>query len=168
VLGEHDRVYDTAESICAQAYRAQIGTQIADFAFLRGWAAAAVARSGSGARRRAARKALRRSLRDLRGWAHPGSDFVHMFLLLEAERLRSRGEAHAALALYAKGASEAVAHKHLHQAALAHEARAELLLELRRATEARSSLRQAMTLYEEWGAATKVKRLAARLAAERS
>lgn len=164
VLGEHERVHDAAESICAQAYRAQIGTQIADFSFLRGWAAGAVARSASGARRRAARRALRRSLRDLRRWAHPGSDFVHMFQLLEAERLRSRGKTNAALALYAKAADDALAHKHLHNAALGHEARAELLEELGRSTEARTSLRRAMHVYEEWGAVAKVRSLESRLA----
>jgi hypothetical protein len=168
VLGEHERAYDRAESVSAQAYRAQIGTQIADFCFLRGWAAGAVARNASGARRRAARRALKQSLRDLRRWAHPGSDFVHMLQLLEAHRLRSRGKAHAALALYAKAADEALVHKHRHTAALAHEARAELLEELGRSTEARASLRRAMAVYEEWGAPVKVRALGSRLAAGRS
>jgi SAM-dependent methyltransferase len=94
------------------------------------------ARGRENRRRRAARRALRHSLRDLRRWGHPGSDFVHMLQLLEAHRLRSRGEAHAALALYAKAADAALVHKHRHNAALAHEARAELLEELGRSVRA--------------------------------
>jgi hypothetical protein len=164
VLGEHARAFDAAERVCEQAYRAQIGTHVADFCFLRGLCAADVLRTASGPTRRAARRALKRSLRDLRGWSHPGSDFVHMSQLLEAERLRLRGGTQAALALYSKGASAALDHGHRHQAALAHERRAELLGELRRETEARASLRQAMLIYAEWGASAKATLLDARLA----
>lgn len=167
VLGEHARAFAAAEDIRVQAYRAQIGTQIVDFSFLRGWAAAAYARSAAGAARAAARRALKESLRDLRRWSPAGSDFVHMHRLLEAERLRSRGEVAPTLALYVRAAGEALDHGHRHHAALAHEARAELLADQRRSSEARTSLRQAMMLYEEWGAVTKAERLAARLAEER-
>jgi predicted RNA polymerase sigma factor len=59
-------------------------------------------------------------------------------------------------------------HKHRHTAALAHEARAELLEDLGRSTEARASLRRAMTVYEEWGAPVKARALGARLAATRT
>jgi hypothetical protein len=160
MLGDCARAFEEAERVREPMFRAQIGTHIADFSFLRGWAAARALPGSHGAQRRAARRALRQSLRALREWACPGSDFVHMYQLLSAERLRLRGNARAAALAYGRGASEAREHGHRHHAAMAHERRAELLFELGRATEARGSLRQAIDLYEEWGAPVKVAAIA--------
>jgi len=164
VLDDFERAFDEAERLHEPMSRVQLGTHVADFEFLRGVAAARRAGASTGARRRAARRVLRQSVRALRRWAVPGSDFVHMHQLLRAETLRLRGDARAALSVYVAGTNLAQTHEHRHHAALAHERRASLLLELGRATEARSALRQAMALYEEWGTPVKAKRIAHRLA----
>jgi hypothetical protein len=163
VLGEFEGAFEEAERVREPMFCAHLGTHIADFVFLHGWAAASVARTARGARRRAARRTFRRSLAALRRWAHPGSDFVHMHQLLNAEHLRLRGDVRGALAVYAKGAGHAREHGHRHHAALAHERRAELLIAMGRKTEARTSLREAVALYAEWGATVKVASLASDL-----
>jgi tetratricopeptide (TPR) repeat protein len=167
IMGDHDHAFEEAERVREPMFRVQIGTHIADYVFLRGWAAAAVLRKSTGIHLRSARRALRDSLRTLRRWAHPGSDFVHMHQLLNAESMRLRGKSSPALAAYAKAAITAREHGHRHQAAMAHERRAELLRELRRDPEASASLRQAIELYEEWGAPVKVAALAAHHEADR-
>jgi predicted RNA polymerase sigma factor len=120
------------------------------------------AQRAAGARGRVRHRQLRgldRSLRSLRIWAREGPDFVHMARALAAERARVRGQPRAALAHYAQAIERAGAQGYVHHAAFLHERRAGLLSELRRDTEAAAALRQAIGLYEEWGARGKAQSL---------
>jgi len=62
---------------------------------------------------------------------------------------------------YEQAARGAVAQDFVHHAAIAKERRALLLIESRRTTESRDVLKQAIQLYERWGAQPKVAQLRA-------
>jgi hypothetical protein len=91
----------------------------------------------------------------VRVWARHGPDFVHMAIALQAESERVRRAPSRALATYAAAIERARQVGYAHHAAFLHERRAALLADLRRHTEAAGALRQAIALYEEWGACGK-------------
>jgi hypothetical protein len=160
VLGQDERAFDEAEGIAPSLFRAQIGAHEADFCFLHGLAAARVARTG---KRRAGLRRLRQCLRALRRWASPHSDIPHMVRFLEAEQHALRGRTTIALSLHLRSAKEAQELGDRAHAALAPEARGTLLRRLNRIREANASLRQAMALYQDWGATAKVESMRAGL-----
>ncbi len=115
-----------------------------------------IAEAALGARSRAHRRGFRRSLRALSRWASIGPDFMHMLLLLRAEKARLAGQLTDAHRFYEQASREALSQEFVHHAALAKERRAGLLFEGRRATEGREALRQALQLYQRWGSEPKV------------
>jgi hypothetical protein len=140
-------------------FRAVPFVHLADHTFYRGLAAAELATRSRGHTRRAQRRALRESLRRLRTWAKAGPDFVHMSQLLEAETARLAGQVARARALYEQAVQRARQQEFPHHAALGHERRALMLLELRRGTEAAAALKEASGLYRHWGAEDKAEAL---------
>jgi hypothetical protein len=160
VHGRYDLALEQSDALGDRLYRIVPFVHVADHVFLRGFAAAALATSESGKDPRRWMRALRESLRRLRGWARSGPDFVHMVLLLEAECARHRGSVESARLLYQQAAVQARKQSFLHHAALIHERRGSLLLGLRRYTESESAIADAVALYREWGALPKANALA--------
>jgi hypothetical protein len=82
-----------------------------------------------------------------------------MASLLAAERAWLQGRFDRARVLYESTAQRALVQEFPHHAALAHEAHAQMLIELRRETEAAAALAQASHLYREWGAIPKAQEI---------
>jgi hypothetical protein len=159
VRGRFDLAFAQSEALGERLFRVVPFVHIADHTFYRGIAAAALASAARGLARRRHVRVLARSLRMLRRWERDGPDFAHMALLLQAERARLRADTVRARALYEQCAQRAQHQEFIHHAALAHERRAQMLLELRRETEAASALREAIALYRDWGALPKAEEL---------
>jgi hypothetical protein len=153
MIGAYERAY-LAFDAPSLAFEDQRGS---DYALFRGLAAAELAaEKGSSPRYR---RELARCAQHLSTAARIGPDFVHMALLLSAERARLRRRSARALQLYASAEEAAFKQSYRHHAALILERRAQLLLGLRRETEAATTLRRAIALYEEWGARAKARSL---------
>jgi hypothetical protein len=159
VYRRHDVAFALSESRQDEVFRAIPFVHVADHMLYRGLAAAALARRTSGAEHRRYRRALRECLKRMRRWAVAGPDFVHMASLLAAEWAWVHGRADRARALYESAAQRALTQEFPHHAALAYEARAQMLIDLRRETEAAAALAQASNLYREWGALPKSQEL---------
>jgi hypothetical protein len=159
VYRRHDLAFAQSEARLDDAFRVMPFVHTADFVLYRGLAAAGLATRERGARRRRYTRVLRGCLARMRRWARAGPDFVHMAALLEAERERLRGAEERARALYEQAAQRALAQEFTHHAALAYESRAQMLIELRRETEAAASLAQASSAYRDWGALAKASEL---------
>jgi hypothetical protein len=156
VLGRHDLAFAQSEALGEKLFRIAPFVHIADHLFYRGLCAAVLASDGRGARYR---RVLRRCRAELRRWARDGPDFVHMATFLDAEHARLRGNQRVARAAYERAAQEARQQQFPHHAALAHERRAAFLTSLRRETEASAALEEAVALYREWGATSKLAQL---------
>jgi hypothetical protein len=159
IYGRHDLVAAETEARGDQVFRVMAGAHLADHVFYRGLAAASLALRDAGPQRRRQRRLVKTCMRKLRGWARAGPDFVHMTWLLQAELECLSGRPDAARTLYDKATARAQQQGYLHHAALACESRARMLLELRRETEAASTLAQAEKLYRQWGALAKARSL---------
>ena len=159
VRGRFELAFAQSEALGDRLFRVVPFVHVADHTFYRGLAAAALATSAGGWARRRYVRALRRSLQRLRRWERDGPDFAHMALLLQAERARLRGDASGARGLYEQSAQRAQHQEFVHHAALAHERRAHMLLALRKETEAAAALKEASSLYRDWGALRKVEEL---------
>jgi tRNA A-37 threonylcarbamoyl transferase component Bud32 len=161
VHGRYDLAFDQSETLGERLFRIVPFVHVADHTFLRGLAAGALAADVRGATRTAYVRVVRQSLRRMRRWARGGPDFVHMALVLGAERARLRSHFDRARMLYVQGAQQARKQGFLHHAALVQERHASLLLALRRYTESSAALRDAVALYREWGAQPKADALSA-------
>ena len=157
--GRYDLAFAQSERLGSRLFKVVPYVHVADHTFYRGLAAAALALAQHGQPRRRHARELARSRRLLRRWARSGPDFVHMLTLLDAEHARLRGNPARARALYEESARAARKQAFVHHAALAHERRAQTLLHERRETEAAAALRDAIALYESWGALPKVRSL---------
>jgi histidine kinase len=82
-----------------------------------------------------------------------------MVTFLEAEKASLRGRGGAARRLYQEAARVARQQEYVHHAALAQERQARSFFHERRETEAAAALREAVALYEVWGAAPKASAL---------
>jgi predicted ATPase len=165
LLGRYPEALATAQDI-AEWIRdvGCMSSQVVDFAFFRGIAAAELASGARGSDRRQRVRLLRNCLREVRVWSHHGPDFVHMVLALQAELERLRHRPRLALARYGQAIEHATQQGYGHHAALLHERRAQLLLTLRRTTETVATLRRAISLYEAWGSSGKAAALQFQLA----
>jgi predicted ATPase/signal transduction histidine kinase/tRNA A-37 threonylcarbamoyl transferase component Bud32 len=93
----------------------------------------------------------------LKHWAdHGPMNLQHRYQLVEAERARLRGDTVAASQLYDEAATNALKHRYLNDAALAHELAGEFYLSLGRERLARDCLLDAANAYRRWGAEAKV------------
>jgi len=156
VLGRFDQAFAWAESLLPEARQVSTpGVHLADYVFLRGLSAAALAATSPGRLRR--HRTARECWRQLGIWARHSPDCAVMRALLQAELSSSRPEA--AVAQYASAAHAAAAAGFVHYAALAHERRAAHLRRVRRKREAASALGRAVELYAPWEAHAKVQEL---------
>ncbi len=153
IHGQHELAWRISEPAQVALFRRSPYVHVPHHILYRGIAAASLAESTG---KRIYRRSLRRAVRLLERWATFGPDFPHMLLLLQAEQARVKRKLDRAYTLYEQAARGALSQEFVHHAALAKERRAELLLRSRRATDARESLRQAIQLYENWGASPKV------------
>jgi hypothetical protein len=160
VFGRHDLSFEQSEKLGRKLFKVSPYVHVSDHTFYRGIAAAELGHGARGPKRRQYARELRTCLRRLRGWARSGPDFAHMVTLLEAERMSLRGRETAARKLYPQAARAAREQEYPHHAALAHERHARSLLRERRETEAAAALREAIGLYEAWGAVAKAEALA--------
>jgi hypothetical protein len=167
LLGDFARAFAAVERLWPRILGAgAIGSRVADYLLFRGLCHAVRAESTRGyLERRRHLRTVRSCFRQLRTWARSGPDFVHMAQLLQAELAAARGRRPAALQQYRDAAQRARDVGYAHHAALCHERRAALFERMRRGTEAHAELTAAMTLYEEWGARAKVRRLDAQRSA---
>ena len=156
VYGRYDLAFAQSEQLGKRLFKVVPYVHVADHTFYRGLAAAELARSRRGEERRRYAHELRNARRRLRRWSRSGPDFAHMIALLDAEHARLRGRGVRARALYAEAARRAREQEFIHHAALAHERRSQMHLHERRETEAASCMRDAIVLYEGWGAEPKV------------
>ncbi len=156
VLGRHDLAFAQSEALGEKLFRIAPFVHVADHLFYRGLCAAVLASAGRGARYR---RVLQRCRKELRRWARDGPDFLHMATLLDAEHARLRGQQRVARAAYERAAQEARQQQFPHHAALAHERRSTFLTSLRRETEASAAFEEAVALYREWGATSKLAQL---------
>jgi histidine kinase len=105
-------------------------------------------------------KQIAENAKRLRKWGHHGPDnYKHKSTLIEAELARLAGRTTEALELYEKAADEASAVSALHNAAIANELAAELLLGRGHKRAARGYMMEAMYQYGRWGATRKVEAL---------
>ncbi len=156
VYQRHDLLWEVSQSVYRELFRKLPYAQVADHLLYRGIAAADLA---ARTRKRCYTRGLREASKLLLRWATYGPDFSHMLLLLHAEEARLRGKLDRAHRLYEQAARGALGQEFVHHAALAKERCAGLLLEGRRAVEARRILTQALQLYESWGAQPKLQQL---------
>jgi hypothetical protein len=99
-------------------------------------------------------------LRTLRRFAVLNAvDFAHRVALLEAERLRNKGELEAARPLYRRAAEQAKEAGFRSEQALILEKHTEVLLALGRASDARATAAASIELYRAWEAFAKVHQL---------
>jgi len=159
VIGRFDVALEQADSVSQTISVLIPWVHTADFTFYRGLAAAAVADTRRGWRRRSLRAITRSCARELRRIAAHGPDFPHMQWFLEAELLRLSGKLERARQAYERAAHRARKQEFVHHAALACERRAAVLARLNRQTERSASLREAAALYRAWGAEPKARAL---------
>ncbi len=162
VYGQHELAFRQSEQMGERLFKVAPYVQIADHTFYRGLAAAALAGTERGMRRRRHARELRRSAKRLRLWARSGPDFVHMAIFLEAERACLRGDLQRARHLYRDAAQRARSQEFPHHAALANERLALSFEAERRERDAAVALRDAVALYQAWGALAKAEELNAR------
>jgi len=156
VYGSFEALWRISELSQLALYRRSPYVHIPHHVLYRGIAAAELAESTG---KRSHRRALRRATKDLKRWVPFGPDFLHMFVLLQAEEARVAKRFDQAHLLYEQAVRGALAQDFVHHAALAKERRTALLLRSRRAREGREAVGQAIQLYERWGAGSKVKLL---------
>jgi histidine kinase len=160
VYGRYDLAFAQSQALGKRLFEVVPFVHIVDHTFYRGLAAAVLAGTARGAARRRYLRALRVALRKLKRWSRSGPDFVHMLEFLQAERAQLRGNIRGARGHYERTVQRARQQAFVHHAALAHERRGQLMLRLHRETECAAELREALALYRDWGAGTKMRSLA--------
>ncbi|MBP0001149.1 MAG: AAA family ATPase [Cyanobacteria bacterium SID2] len=88
-------------------------------------------------------------------------NFLHKYLLVEAERCRVEGNKASAIELYDRSIAEAKANRYLQEEALANELAAKFYLDWGREKVAADYLQSAYYCYSRWGATAKTKQLLA-------
>ncbi|MDQ5941269.1 MAG: hypothetical protein QG572_82, partial [Pseudomonadota bacterium] len=104
-----------------------------------------------------------RNQKKLRHWAdHAPMNYQHHWCLVEAERMRINGQSEDAIRYYEMAIDLARDNGFIHEEALAYELASRYHQQQKRERIATHYLRQAMQLYERWGALAKVAQLRAR------
>lgn len=107
-----------------------------------------------------------RNQKKLKTWAdHAPMNYRYHWMLVEAERLRAAGKSDRSLRCYDQAIDLARDSDCVHEEALAYELAARCLLARRQERLASYYLRQALHLYERWGAAAKAAHLTAEFSA---
>jgi len=159
VQGRFDLAFAQSERTIGFLFRGSPFVHVVDHMFYRGLAAAALAGSARGWKRRRYHRELSRSLRHVARHVAGGPDFSHMATFLRAEDARLRHDFTRARNAYEQAALRARQQTFPHHCALARERLAQMLLALRRETEAGEALREAIAAYREWGADAKAQAL---------
>lgn len=103
---------------------------------------------------------LRRNRGRMKKWAENcPANFLHKYLLIEAEICRIRGKGDKAAALYERAVTSARENGYIHLEAIGNELAAKLQLERGFGRLAKTYMEDARYCYEKWGAAGKVKNL---------
>jgi len=167
VLGQYGDAFRISEYARPFIFHVNsMASNVPDYVFFRGLAAAVLAAGDRGAQHRRYQRVLRASQRQLALWARHGPDFVHMDAMLRAERGRLRGQQARTLSEYEAAAERAQLQGYVHHCALIHERSALLLRELGETERAKHALRKATELYAAWGARAKLAQLEADTAAK--
>ncbi|MBF0237519.1 MAG: AAA family ATPase [SAR324 cluster bacterium] len=101
---------------------------------------------------------IKQTLKRMKAWSEDcAANFLHKYLLLEAEWLRTQGNPlETVLPLYQQAVEEAHARSYIHIAALIHERIAAYLESLQMKSYAKTHIQSAHYLYQQWGATAKV------------
>lgn len=103
---------------------------------------------------------LKKNKNQMKKWSDSCSaNFLHKYLLVDAEMMRILGENQKACVLYDKAIQSAEESGYIHNAAIASELAAKFYLEKGRDEIAKSYINNALHFYQKWGAIAKVKSL---------
>lgn len=133
---------------------------VQELVFYQSLAITAAWRSCSPAEQGRYHKVLRKNIRQMKKWADScPENFLHKYLLMEAERARIDGKDQAAMDLYDQAIQGAKEQHYGRNEAIACELAASFHLSRNRERFATTYLIQALHSYHQWGAAEKVKQL---------
>ncbi|QRG67513.1 helix-turn-helix transcriptional regulator [Brevibacillus choshinensis] len=105
-------------------------------------------------------KVLRKNIRQMKKWAESCPDnFLHKYLLMEAERARIDGRDQAAMDLYDQAIQSAKEQQYVRNEAIACELAAAFYLSRKKERFAGTYLTQSLQAFHQWGATEKVKQL---------
>ena len=157
LFGQFDGALRTARD--SRPYSAALRGQIlqAEYCFYESLTLCQVMAGFPPGERRKAGRTLRRNLRKLKRWAKgaPGN-FLHKYLLVQAEAARCAGRTEEAMNRYDRSIASATEHHYIQNAAMANELAASFHLAAGRSSVARAYLLEARTGYAGWGATGKV------------
>lgn len=109
---------------------------------------------------RAVLRRVKSNQKKLRKWAqHAPMNFLHKYILVEAERLRTLGKDADAADWYDRSIGLAKAHEYIQEEGLANELAAKFFLSRGKITVAKAYMVEARYCFERWGAVAKVKDL---------
>ena len=110
--------------------------------------------------RREALAAVEKNQAEMKAWANDGpANYMHKYLLVEAERARVTGRGEEAMGFYDQAIRSASEHLYVNEEAIACERCASFHFAARRARIGRTYLAEARHAYERWGATAKVDKL---------
>lgn len=131
---------------------------LAEHLFVHSLTVAALHDDSTKNRHRHIMRTLRRNQRIMRRWAENAPEnFLHKYLLVEAEINRINGDEREAVSLYNKAIGSAVANGYRQNAAIGNELAAKFHLSRGLISYARIHLAAARDAYNEWGASAKVR-----------
>jgi predicted ATPase/signal transduction histidine kinase len=108
--------------------------------------------------RRAVLRRVKSNQKKMRNWAqHAPMNFLHKYMLVEAERLRVAGKDGDAAEWYDRSIALAKAHEYIQEEGIANELAAKFYLARGKTTVARAYLLEARYCFERWGATAKVR-----------
>jgi len=155
VVRRFERALEVSDALGERLYHVSPWVHVADHLLFRGIAASEVAKHAGGRVRRQRLRQLRVAQAWLRERSHRGPDFLHMTMLLDAERHVHQRNAHAAVLAYQRSAERALQEGFVHHAALAYEQQGWFEVSCGKPEEARKSFFSAAGLYAGWGALAK-------------
>ena len=163
LFGEYEQAVEIADR--AQDYQESGGGWfcVARFAVFDSLARLATYQKSPTKVRRRILEKVSRNQRRLRKWAtHAPMNHLHVWHLVEAERLRALGRTGEAEEQYGKAVNLGWENEYLHEEALALERLGDFYLEQGQLKQSRIYLAEARRAYQHWGAEAKVRQLEAR------
>ncbi|HEX7571484.1 MAG TPA: SpoIIE family protein phosphatase [Bacteroidota bacterium] len=157
LFGQFDEAWRTA--LDSKPYSAALRGQIlkVEYCFYESLTLCQVMPHFPAGERRKAGRTLRRNLRKMKRWTRgaPGN-FLHKYLLVQAETARCAGRAEEAMSLYDRAIASAAEHRYIQNSALAGELASRFHLAAERTSVARAYMLDARQGYADWGATGKV------------